>query len=32
MPEPDGLMQLDRLEEILLLQEMLALQLIPQLP
>lgn len=32
MPEPDGLMQLDRLEEILLLQEMLALQLIPLLP
>jgi hypothetical protein len=28
-PEPEGLMQLDRLEEILLLQEMLALQLIP---
>ena len=32
MPEPDGLMKLDRLEEIILLQEMLALQLIPQLP
>ncbi len=32
MPEPDDLMQLDILEEIILLQEMLALQLIPQLP